>query len=568
MVAEQTRAGLPRHWRILDQAPDDHFARFPQYPRFLVQLAYNRGAVDDASVAVLLDGRTDPEPDPAGLPDLAAAVDRVGHAIRGGERVAVYGDFDLDGVTGAALLAQVLRGGGLDPVVYLPHRSEGHGLNLPAIAGLADRGVTLLLSADCGTTALDEAAYAATRGIDLIVTDHHACHGRLPPGLAIINPSRADCGPAFAGLAGVGVAFQLARGLIAAGLTPGCAEEDLLDLVALGTIADVAPLTGLNRHYVRRGLCLLAEGRRPGLRALLDLIRIGPEPLTPLTIGYQIAPRFNAAGRLDHALKGLELLTTEDPERAAAIAAELDHLNRDRQNRLAQATARLATLLDGADPRAVPVLLIEDAELPEPLLGLLAGRLAQEYGRPAVVLRWEEGESRASARAPAGYDLAAALGRCSGLLTRFGGHAQAAGFSVPTDRIGELRERLHGIFSEQPAPGEPELRIDLQVELRHHSRRIHTGIRRLAPFGPGNPEPAFLSRGVKVVQCRRFGADDRHLRLKLCDDRSTWEAVAFNRGAEVIPPSGRVDLVYYLRDHHWRDDHYLQLYVLDLVPAD
>ncbi|HEX2171702.1 MAG TPA: single-stranded-DNA-specific exonuclease RecJ [Dehalococcoidia bacterium] len=566
MVVERAVPSLPRHWRVLDRAPDDLFTHFAQYPRFLVQLAYNRGATDAAALGALLDGRDGPDPDPAGLPDLAAAVDRVGRAINRGERVAVYGDFDLDGVTGAAVLVQVLRGGGLDPIPYLPHRSEGHGLNIPAIAQLADQGVTLILSADCGTTALDEAAYAMRRGVDLIVTDHHACYGRLPPALALINPSRPECDGVFAGLSGAGVAFQLARGLIRAGLTPGCAEGDLLDLVALGTVADVAPLTGLNRRYVREGLRHLASGQRAGLRALIDLIQLGPEPLTPLTIGYQIAPRFNAAGRLDHAEKGFELLTTRDPARAVELAAELDRLNRERQAQLARAQARLAELLAGEDPRLLPALVIEDPDLPEPLLGLLAGRLAQEYGRPAVVIRWEAGECRASARAPAGYDLAAALARCAGLLTRFGGHAQAAGFAVPTDRVGELRERLVGIFGEGPPPGHPELTIDLEVALRHHNWRIHAGIQRLAPFGPGNLEPVFLSRCVKVVQCRRFGPDDRHLRLKLFDDHSTWEAVAFNRGDQ-LPASSRIDLVYHLRDHHWNGERYLQLHVLDLAPA-
>lgn len=565
MVLQQTSA-LPAHWRIHERAPDEQFARFAQYPRFLVQLTYNRGATDAAALAVLLDGQAAPDPGLENLPDLAAALARIGRAIRDGERIAVYGDFDLDGVTGAAVLVEVLRGAGVEPISHIPLRSEGHGLNLAALTDLAAADVRLILTADCGTNDLDQAAFAAERGIDLIVTDHHACHGRPIPAVAVINPTRPDSAYPADGLAGVGVAFQLARALMRAGLAPGCREDDLLDLVALGTVADVAPLTGQNRDLVRRGLGILAERRRLGLRALFDVIRLGADPLTPLTIGFQIAPRFNAVGRLDDAGKCLELLTTGDPARAADLAAELDRLNRERQARLAVANSRLDGLLDAAT-LAQPFLMIEDPDLPEPLLGLLAARLVTAYGRPAIVLRWEAGESRASARAPVGYDLAAALGACAGLLTRFGGHAQAAGFSLPTDRIGELRERLAGLFEPRGPLGVAELAIDLQVDLRHLNWRILEGIQRLAPFGRGNPEPVFLSRRVKVVQCRRFGPDDRHLRLRLFDERGTWEAVAFNQGQARPTQPPYLHLAYHLHDHRWNGEHYLQLEVLDLAPA-
>ena len=566
MIAEQTET-LPRRWRLHEKAPDEHFARFPQYPRFLVQLAYNRGATDAAALRVLLDGQPATEPDLALMPDLARAVERIVRARAAGERIAVYGDFDLDGVSGAAVLTETLRGGGIDPVAYIPHRGEGHGLNIPAIAWLADQGVTLIISADCGTNDRDEAAFAAGRGVDLIVTDHHACHGRPSPAAAVINPNRPDSAYPFGGMAGVGVAFQLARALIAAGLAGQVQEDDLLDLVALGTVADVAPLTGPNREWVRRGLPILAERRRPGLRALLDLIRLGPDPLTPFAVAFQIAPRFNAMGRLDHAGKSLELLITRDDRRAVELAAELDRVNRDRQAQLAAANARLTDLPDQTAPR-LPLPMIEDPELPEPLLGLLASRLVADYGRPAIVIRWEARVCRASARAPAGYDLAGLLGQCSSLLNRFGGHAQAAGFSVSADRVGELRERLMSLVPDSLGPAEPEILIDLDVDLRHHNRRILEGIQRLAPFGQANPEPVFLSQRVRVVQSRRFGSDDRHLRLKLFDDRHTWEAVAFNRGRDWATLPSRIHLVYHLRDHCWNGERSLQLHVLDLVPAD
>lgn len=566
MVAQPIDS-LPEHWRLRVRAPADHFTQLHEIPRFLVQLAYNRGLVDPADVRTWLAGGTDPDPDPALLPDLDQAVARIARAIAAGEPIAVYGDFDFDGVTGAALLIELLRGAGVEPIAYIPHRSEGHGLNLAAIGHLADQGVRVIVTADCGTNDLDEAIYAAERGIDLIVTDHHACSGRPIPALAVVNPNRPDSAYPFGGLAGVGVAYQLARAMIGDGLAPGCAEADLIDLAALGTLADVAPLTGPNRWIVRRGLERLAERPRLGLRALIDRIRLGEDPLTALTVTFQIAPRFNAAGRLDHAVKGLRLLTTRDPAEAAELAAELDRLNRERQAALAAANARLDQILD---PGAfdLPILMVEDPDLPEPLLGLLASRLVTEYARPAIVVRWEEDECRASARAPAGYDLAEALAQCAGLLVKFGGHAAAAGFAIRRDRLGELRERLCSLLAAPDRPARADLAIDLDVDLRHHNWRILEGLQRLAPFGQANPEPTFLSRRVRVVSSRRFGPDDKHLRLNLYDnERRTWSAVAFNRGADQVQLTDRIHLVYHLRDHRWNGEHYLQLHVLDLVPA-
>lgn len=517
-------------------------------------------------MAVLLDGAADPDPDPTLLPDIVPAARRLLAAIRAGEKIAVYGDFDLDGVSGAALLFEALVLAGADPLVYIPHRSEGHGLNTGAIGTLAAAGASVIVTVDCGTNDRDEAAFAAQRGIDIIVTDHHVCHGRPIPALAIVNPSRPESLYPFRGLAGVGVAYQLARVLLEEAGVGAAAADDLLDLVAIGTIADIAPLTGPNRAYVRRGIHLLATRSRPGLAALLDVAGARPPDIGPETVGYQLAPRFNAAGRMDHALRGFELLTTRDPDRARDLATVLDRLNRERKARLAEATERLTGILDG-DAGVRPVIFVEDTDLPEPLLGLLASRLVSEYGRPAIVLRWDAVECRASARAPEGYDLAAALGTCSSLFTRFGGHAQAAGFGIRTERLPELRERLLGQF-EQPAEFvPPRLTIDLEVELRHHNWRIYHGLQRLAPFGAANPEPVFLSRRVKVIQSRRFGPDDRHLRLRLFDDRTAWEAVAFQRGADLALAGRQVHLVYHLRENVWNGERTLRLHVLDFAPA-
>jgi len=563
-----------KRWRVQPPAPAEHLARFPHLSPLLVQVLHNRGITDPAEVRAFLEGAVVSE-NPFRLKGMNQAVARLRQAIRAGEPIAVYGDFDVDGVTATALLVEVLASLGARVVPYIPHRvDEGYGLNSAALHRLRRQGVRVVVTVDCGVRAIREIREGRRIGLDLIVTDHHRVPPELPLATAVINPHQPGCLYPFKGLAGVGLAYKLAQALLrthsrvplpGAGQPP--AEEDLLDLVALGTVVDLAPLVGENRALVRRGLEVLRRTQRLGLRALIARAGLEPDRVDTEALSYAIGPRLNAAGRLEHAMTSYRLLMSRDPEEAAHLARELDERNRRRQELTLEHLERAQLQAEEQLPEARLLFVAGEGFLPG-IVGLVAGKLAEMYYRPAVVVEVGPEESHGSARSIPEFDIAAALDRCSDLLERHGGHKAAAGFTVLNDKLDALRVRLQEIAAEMLGALElvPTLDIDATLPLSQATWQTLEELSRLAPFGEGNPAPVLMSPGVLVREHRVVGTG--HLKLTLSDGVAVWDAIAFRQGewAERMPQ--RIDVAYCLEANVWNDQQRLQLNVLDLRPAE
>ena len=558
-----------KQWKVAPPVGEQELARLPDLPPLVVQLLHNRGVRDRAAArGFLTDG--DDRHSPFQMKGMDQAVTRLRQAVRTGERVAVYGDFDTDGVTATVLLVQVLAAVGARVQPYIPHRvDEGYGLNLGALRHLYRRGVRVVVTVDCGIRSVQE-IQQAQQALDLIVTDHHSVGSLLPPAIATINPKQEDCPYPFKDLAGVGVAFKLAEALLRVqnqtGRSAGVAAEDLVDLVALGTVADLAPLLGENRSLVRRGLEALNEPARPGIEALLADAALRRGQVDAEAIGFRLGPRINAAGRLDNALLAYRLLISQDPLEARELAQRLGELNRRRQKLTQETVATAEGLILDDHPDAHLYMAVSDSFLPG-IVGLAASRLVETYYRPSIVVELGDQESRGSCRSIPEFHITEALEQCSDLLLRFGGHAAAAGFTVATPTLGELRKRLQAIAAEGLAGVElrPTLEVDVEVPLEQVDWQIHSLLDQMEPCGVDNPQPVLLSRNVQVRSARVTGSDRRHLNLVLRDGRGvSWNAVAFGRGgvAEQVPR--RIDVAYTLAINEWKREKRLQLIVQDL----
>jgi len=505
---------------------------------------------------------------PFRLKGMHRAVDRIRHAIRRQEPIVVYGDFDADGVTASALLVSVLRALGARVRVYIPHRvDEGYGLNANAVRKVSAAGARLLITVDCGIRSIREVQYAQSLGMDVIVTDHHSIGPELPPALAVINPRRLDDTYPFKGLAGVGVAFKLAQALLRVEKNvparrhhpPSISEEDLLDLVALGTVADIVPLLGENRHLVQRGLLRLANRQRTGIAALMEVAGVRPGAVDAMTIGFILAPRINAAGRLAHARLGYNLLTAESMGEAIALAHQLNDLNRTRQQLTIQAVERARAQLAEQEGRSVYV--VQDPDFLPGIVGLVAGQIANQTYRPTVAIHLGAEISRGSARR---FNITQALDACSDLLIRYGGHAAAAGLTIKNENIIPLHNRLHHLALESlgDVQLEPVVDIDLELDLSGVDWALYEDIQRLAPFGEGSP--LFVSRGLQVREARTVGNDGRHLKLALQSTQGVWPGIAFKQGQLANALPARVDVAYHLDMNQWGGQRTLQLLIQDI----
>ncbi|MBT9166508.1 MAG: Single-stranded-DNA-specific exonuclease RecJ [Chloroflexi bacterium] len=572
-------------WKILPPAPSEHLARCAGIPPLLAQLLYNRGIVDPSDAEMFLAADKRLENDSALLPEMGKAVAAVMRAVLGGRTIAVFGDFDVDGVTATTLLVQGLQRIGARVIPYIPHRvQEGHGLNMPALQKLHQQGVSLVITVDCGITANAEALQAREMGLDLIITDHHEVTGPIPTALAVVNPKRDDSSYPFRELAGVGVAFNLLQALFRATGRDGQADE-FLDLVALGTVADMVPLLAENRYLVRRGLEVLNATSRLGLRELIRCAGLEMGRIDAESISFMLAPRLNAAGRLDHASVSYDLLNADSPEQARQGAELLETRNVERQRLTSHLMSLAEAKLSVSCPCPVPVsghrsripdtvledtplLMVAHEEFRAGVNGLVAGKLTDKYYRPALILEIRENESRGSARSIPEFNIVAALSECRDILSHFGGHAQAAGFTVPNENVESLRQRLLEIAGGQLADVElqPSINIDAEVKLADLGGETLALITRLEPFGKANPAPTFLSRGVKVVDFRRVGSDGEHLKLRLNDAGVVWDAIGFdiNHGGDTL---SCIDIVYNLKLNTWNGRESLELEIRDFRPT-
>jgi single-stranded-DNA-specific exonuclease len=532
----------------------------------VAKLLYNRGITNPSEAEIFLKADKRLCIDPFSLPDMHQAVNRVYKALMSGEKIAIYGDFDADGITATALLVQGLTEMGGDVMPYIPHRQhEGYGLKIPALEKLRKQGVSLIITVDTGITAFAEIEKANKMGLDILVTDHHVPLPELPPAKIIVDPKRIDSQCPFIEFAGVGVAFKLLQAMLS-----GSNKDDLinssLELVTLGTIADMSPLLSENRHWVKSGLHLLNKTKRVGLVELMNIAGIERGKLTAETVSYQIGPRLNSAGRLDDAGTSYQLLVTQDKVQANMLAMELEEKNKERQRIVIETyeKARAQILQDGADR---PLLMACDADYPAGVIGLVAGRLADEFYRPVIMVKIGADTCRGSARSIQEFDMMAALKTCHHLLTKYGGHARAAGFNVPTRDLPQLQKNLRLLATEQLTGLDlrPHINIDAEVSLSIFSKGVFDEIRHLEPYGVGNPAPIFLSRKVEVVEQKLVGGQNDHIKLKLKQDGIVWDTIGFRLGSYIGELARHIDVVYSVEVDNFNGKGQLRLNLLDFA---
>lgn len=506
--------------------------------------------------------------DPALLPDADVLLERVERARIGGERVMVFGDFDADGLTGLAIMVLALREIGVVVEPYVPSRlDEGHGLSMAALDAAQRTGSTLIVTVDCGSTSVVEIAAANARGIDVIVTDHHQVPAVLPAALAIVNPHRADSRYPDARLAGSGVAFKVAQLLL--GSRPGGAASAiaLADLATIGTVADIAPIVGENRAIARLGLEQMRTAPRPGVAALLERARVAPADVDLDTVSFALAPRLNAAGRVGDALDAARLLLAPDAAQAAihADALEVANLSRREIMAVAVAEARAVVMAAGVGD---PVIIVR-GPWPVGIVGLVASRLVDDHGRPAIVGAELGDVVRASCRSDGSLDLGATLSACADLFIRHGGHAGAAGFEIAADRWPALVERFQALAAASGAPRDPRpsLRVDMAIPALGVDYALYRDLASLAPWGPGNPEPLIAVLGLTVTRVRAAGTD--HTQLTLKRDRDVLDGIAFGRAdiAALVAVGDRIDVVARVTSRRFGGFESLQLEVRDAAPA-
>jgi len=540
----------------------------------LAQCLLNRGLSEPEEINRFLEPRLKNLQDPFLIPDMATAVDRLFTAREQQECVVIFGDYDVDGVTSTTLLLEVFKTLGWKVNFYLPHRfDEGYGLSQDGVLNCLEKfPVELLLAVDCGSTATATIRWLREKGIDTIVLDHHQVASPSPPAVALVNPQRAaPHEPSFRELCSVGLAFKLVHALIKRGRELGIAEAEnydlrsLLDLVALGTIADIVPLTGENRILVSTGLKRINTSTRPGLVALKEVARTSEE-IKPHEVGFQLAPRLNAAGRMENATEALELLISDDPEDARRIAESLDSRNRERQtverNISDEATSQARSRFD---PARDYVIVESGLYWHIGVVGIVASRVLREFYRPTFIIGGEGQEWRGSGRSIEGFDLAAALNECDDLLLRHGGHAMAAGITVHPDRIDEFRERLNEIARRTISPELllPPLRLDCLAQSGELTLDSLNELGRLLPTGQSNPNVKLYLTNVTLARApRRIGHDGRHVKLQVTDGRHEWDAIWWEGGKEKWPV-GTFDLAFTPEINEYKNQTRVQLRVHD-----
>lgn len=559
---------LEKRWFIPDPIPADVDQELHDFQPYLRQILFNREVrTIDAAIQYLQCSA--PLSDPSLLKDMDVAVERLWQAIERQESIAVYGDYDVDGVSATALMVQVLRASGGNAEAYIPNRfDEGYGLNNEALDTLAGQGFRVVVTVDCGIRSPREAEHARALGIDLIISDHHMPQHELPDALAVICQKRDGDAYPDKNLAGVGLAYKIAQALLQAHPVAGVDVSEWLDLVALGTVADVVPLTGENRVMVRQGLLRMRLAQRQGVLSLAQAAGVNLQRVTAVDIGYRLGPRLNAAGRLESALQAYHLLVSEDLSEAGMLAQKLDDQNKDRQRLTQEMQARAEEMLSGSDDGHI--LIAYDESFNSGVVGLVAAKLMETYYRPAVVGFRGEEFTRASCRSIREFHITQALDECADLLVRHGGHAAAAGFTVRNEQLEELNRRLGEIARRELADQDlrPMLRADLEIPLALMRPSYLEEIELLQPTGMGNSDAVFVSRNLQVVSARTVGAEGLHLRLTVKDGGVTYNAIAFRQGhwAGHLPPY--IDLMYNYEINVYNGQKTMQLNVIDLKPSE
>ena len=562
----------PRYqWQVASRAPDSLLESLSAYHPLVVQLLFNRGYTTSETIRAFLDGDDARENDPFLMKGMDVAVDRILRAIRTGECIGIFGDYDTDGITAAALLRQALEQLGGHVVVRLPHRVEdGYGVSNRAIEEFAAQGVTLIITVDCGISAVEPVALAEERGMDVIVTDHHQPPAHLPLAHAIVNPWLPECTYPFRDLCGAGLAYKLACALFTSvGIVGDQETAELRAFAALATVADVVPLRSENRAIVVGGIAALRRTDHAGLRALMQVAGVDQAVVSSGNIGFALAPRLNAAGRMAHPRLAYDLLTTRDHAQAQVLASQLQQLNLERQRETKRLITAARLQVEAGQQHEV-LLWVEGEDWPAGIIGLVAGRLAEEFGKPTLAVAVGATEAVGSCRSIPGYDIAAALAVQGELMQRHGGHPQAAGFAVATDRRAALRAALQAEARAQldPAETRPRLSIDCQVSAQKMDLGLLEEINVLAPFGASNPEPRFLSRGLTLSGARTVGTD--HLKATFAVGGGSITGIGFHMAdrTENLRQGQVVDVVYSMQENTWGGFARLEFHLQDMQLAD
>ncbi|NQT33449.1 MAG: single-stranded-DNA-specific exonuclease RecJ [Candidatus Omnitrophica bacterium] len=535
------------------------------------QLLVNRGLKTPGAAQEFLFGDMSFCSDPFLMKDMDRSVSRIKKAIDAKEKILIYGDYDVDGVTSVALLSDIFDKLGANYETFIPNRLEdGYGLNIRAIALARDHGTKLIVTVDCGINSVEEVECANKYGIDVIITDHHVVKGsERPPAYAIIDPHQSDCSYPFTALAGVGVTYKLARALMR-----GKEEEvdEHLDLVALGTIADVVPLTGENRILGKAGLKKIANTNKPGLKALMEIAKVDPEKLTCRHIGFMLAPRINAMGRVGSANMALDLLVCKDMTEARRLARVLDGENKNRQEIekviVKQAVEKVKSTMD---PEKEKVIVVADDDWHPGVIGIVASRLVDEFNKPAILISLKGDTGKGSGRGVAGFDLFQAIDKAEEHLITFGGHKQACGIKIKKENIGSFRDAINEAAPSCFCDEEeliPELKIDLKIPFAHVGVKLINELSLLMPYGQGNSEPVFCTGGIKVKRPPREIGRNGFKFLATCGNL-TCEAITFRKNSVRKPKNGdMIDLAYTPSINSWNGIDSIQLNIKDLRLAN
>lgn len=558
---------MPKKWSI-KQPKTDFMPAMPEYPRLVSLLLSLKGFTDPRQIEDYLNPEYGKLYDPFLFKDMAKAVERIKQALEKKEKIFIYADYDADAITASSVMTLGLRKLGGIVECYIPDRfTEGYGMNMDAMRKVSEEGAGLMITVDCGTNSIKEAELCKELGLDLIITDHHEITGDLPDAFALINPKNPTDSYPFKYLTGVGVAFKVIQALFKDGApnTPAGWEKWLLDIVSIGTVADLQSLEDENRILVYYGLQVLNKTRWPGVRALIDASKMKPGKYTTHTLGFVLAPRINAAGRIKHADVAYKMLIADNIQEAQNYALELDALNTHRQ----QLTERI---LSEAREQLLPhrdrkVLLAHGADWPKGVVGLVAGKLAEEFGKPVLVMDRGEEFATGSARSHPHFDIVKALIFSKDLLEKYGGHTQAAGFTLKSANIALLYQKLLE-FAETLEDGEAEplLELDAEITSADFNWDNYDYIEKFEPFGFGNPRPKFAGHGLQIVEYRTVGAEGQHLKLRLLWDGKVIDAIGFRFGylAGKLNVNSPVSVAFEMEANEWNGRRDLQMKIIDI----
>jgi len=567
---------MPKKWNVLPKAPAEIFEQFPETNAIITQLLFNRGIIDQQSVDDFLNpDYSDHSHDPFLFRDMEKAVTRIFSAIENKEKILVYGDYDADGVTSSAVMVEALRLLGGDVDIYIPFReTEGYGLNAKAAEGFIEQKINLVVTVDCGVSNFDEVEILVNAGIDVVITDHHQAPPILPNALAIVNPNVDGEPYPFKQLAGVGVAFKVAQALAQRAsehkvnqLNPGW-EKWLMDLVAIGTIADMVSLLDESRVFVKYGLLVLKKTRRPGLLALLNSSNGNKIRIDEQVVGWQISPRLNAAGRMNHASVAYQLLITNEDNEAQKLTQELNEANKNRQQLTEKVKNEALTAIGETENKNILIAVGQD--WPTGVVGLVAGKIMDNLSRPTLVISNFNGEVIGSGRSLAGFNITNALHLCAHHLKRFGGHAQACGFTLNSpESIEPFINEITAIAEKELLDKEliPQIDIEAEIALEDVDWSLFESLQHFAPYGEKNPKPRFLARDLSVVEHKALGSDLKHIRLMVKHNTEVVrKTIGFSMGewCATLKVGNKIDMIFEVDVNEWNGNRELQLKIVDL----